>query len=124
MDNFEKTIREKGKCCISEKPLKDSKHINMVQLHIRASWKFPIWGNFITGEQNMAVAYVHDDSIVKGKLVSPVKFIVEFQGDEIIYHKIRRCKKCMCSDDDCSQCIIKTGQPCYWVKEDLCSACV
>jgi len=36
---------------------------------------------------------------------------------------IRRCRVCGCTDDDCSQCIEKTGKPCYWVEEDLCSAC-
>jgi hypothetical protein len=35
------------------------------------------------------------------------------------------CKKCGCTDNDCSQCIERTGQPCYWIDEnqDLCSAC-
>ena len=36
---------------------------------------------------------------------------------------IRKCRICGCTDDDCRQCIEKTGQPCYWVDEDLCSAC-
>lgn len=37
--------------------------------------------------------------------------------------KIRTCRVCGCTDNDCSQCIEKTGQPCHWVEEDLCSAC-
>lgn len=36
----------------------------------------------------------------------------------------RRCRNCGCTDLDCSQCIEKTGEPCSWVEEDLCSACV
>jgi hypothetical protein len=36
----------------------------------------------------------------------------------------RRCRICGCTDDDCRQCIEKTGEPCYWVEEDLCSACI
>jgi len=36
---------------------------------------------------------------------------------------VRRCRVCGCTDDDCRQCIEKTGEPCYWVEEDLCSAC-
>jgi len=36
----------------------------------------------------------------------------------------RRCRKCGCTDLDCRQCIKKTGRPCYWVDDDLCSACV
>lgn len=35
------------------------------------------------------------------------------------------CQICGCTDNDCSQCIEKTGYPCYWVddKNTLCSAC-
>jgi hypothetical protein len=36
----------------------------------------------------------------------------------------RRCRKCGCTEDDCSQCIKKTGFACTWVEQDLCSACV
>jgi ParB family transcriptional regulator, chromosome partitioning protein len=33
------------------------------------------------------------------------------------------CRVCGCTDDDCRQCIEKTGVPCHWVEPDLCSAC-
>lgn len=33
------------------------------------------------------------------------------------------CRICGCVDDDCRQCIERTGAPCYWIEEDLCSAC-
>lgn len=36
----------------------------------------------------------------------------------------RRCRVCGCTNDDCRQCIAKTGRPCYWVELDLCSACL
>jgi hypothetical protein len=36
---------------------------------------------------------------------------------------LEKCRVCGCTDLDCSQCIKKTGKPCYWVKDDLCSAC-
>ena len=35
----------------------------------------------------------------------------------------RRCRVCGCTEYDCSQCVAKTGSPCYWVEYDLCSAC-
>lgn len=38
--------------------------------------------------------------------------------------KRRRCRVCKCTDDDCRQCVEKTGAPCHWVEGDLCSACV
>ena len=36
----------------------------------------------------------------------------------------RTCRMCGCTDDDCSECIEKTGAHCHWVEPDLCSACV
>lgn len=40
------------------------------------------------------------------------------------FKKIARvCRVCQCTDDDCSQCVAKTGTPCHWVEPDLCSAC-
>lgn len=35
----------------------------------------------------------------------------------------KSCRICGCTDDDCTGCIERTGQPCYWVEADLCSAC-
>jgi hypothetical protein len=35
----------------------------------------------------------------------------------------RRCRVCGCTDDDCHRCTEKTGHPCHWVEDDLCSAC-
>lgn len=38
--------------------------------------------------------------------------------------KVRTCRACGCTDEDCRQCIEKTGVPCHWVADDLCSACL
>jgi hypothetical protein len=38
--------------------------------------------------------------------------------------KEQKCRVCGCTDDDCLQCVMKTGEPCHWVADDLCSACV
>lgn len=38
--------------------------------------------------------------------------------------KERACRKCGCTELDCSQCIEKKGYPCHWVEWDLCSHCV
>lgn len=35
----------------------------------------------------------------------------------------QKCRVCGCTDYDCRQCIERTGEPCYWVEPDLCSAC-
>ena len=34
-----------------------------------------------------------------------------------------QCRVCGCTDDDCTACYLKTGEPCYWAEPDLCSAC-
>jgi hypothetical protein len=119
--DFEKLLRQKGKCCITGKPLKDSKHINIIQLHMKASWEFPVWGNVITGERNMAIAYAHDEAIVNGILSGPVQFMIETRKGEIIYHPIRTCRQCGCREDDA--CIHPVHGNCSWVEEDLCSHC-
>ena len=36
---------------------------------------------------------------------------------------MRSCRRCGCTDEDCRGCIERTGEPCSWVTEDLCSAC-
>jgi len=35
----------------------------------------------------------------------------------------RKCRVCGCTEGDCRRCLEKTGMPCHWVEEDLCSAC-
>jgi hypothetical protein len=118
-------IKQNVRCCISGKPLVDSKHINMVQLHFKASWKFPVWGNILQKiPAEMAVAYVHDDVLDKdGTFSGPVKHAIEIDGEKITYHPVPTCRVCGCTDDHCPQCIKKTGNPCYWIEPDLCSAC-
>jgi hypothetical protein len=48
---------------------------------------------------------------------------LESEWDREDGREVRRCRVCGCTDDDCSGCIERTGKPCYWVEEDLCSAC-
>jgi hypothetical protein len=33
------------------------------------------------------------------------------------------CRECGCTDDDCRQCVRRTGRPCSWAEANLCSAC-
>ncbi len=37
--------------------------------------------------------------------------------------RMTACRMCGCTDDDCSDCVERTGSPCAWVEWDLCSAC-
>ena len=36
---------------------------------------------------------------------------------------VRSCRVCGRTEDDCSECVARTGEPCRWVGADLCSAC-
>lgn len=47
---------------------------------------------------------------------------------KVLAHVLRErgvevCEQCGCTDADCSQCIKRTGMPCFWVRPMLCSAC-
>lgn len=44
-------------------------------------------------------------------------------GLPLMASMVRACRVCGCTDQDCSGCIARTGQPCRWVAQDLCSAC-
>lgn len=35
-----------------------------------------------------------------------------------------RCRRCGCTDLDCTGCVERTGRPCHWAEPDLCSACL
>lgn len=35
-----------------------------------------------------------------------------------------KCRVCGCTEEDCSGCIARTGEPCRWAAPELCSACV
>lgn len=48
----------------------------------------------------------------------------EYENQDEDLDILRTCRICGCTDRDCRQCIEKTGSPCSWVAEDLCSACV
>jgi hypothetical protein len=35
----------------------------------------------------------------------------------------QKCRICGCTDENCIQCIVRTGLQCHWVAPNLCSAC-
>lgn len=43
--------------------------------------------------------------------------------DAVVPFVCRRCRVCGCTDENCQACVERTGSPCYWIAEDLCSAC-
>jgi hypothetical protein len=89
MMEWDEFTKKYGKCCITDKPLSNSTYLNMVQLNYLAAWKFPVWGNVISVEKNMAVAFVHDDCF-ENEYVGEVKYAVEYREDpqRLIYHPV------------------------------------
>ena len=49
--------------------------------------------------------------------------MVEIRDGEHPVAAENKCRVCGCTDDDCFCCIMHTGGPCYWIEDDLCSAC-
>lgn len=62
--------------------------VNLVELCLRATWKFPRGGNVLTGEDGRAIA-VCCDRCAEGRAgASLITKAVEFRGDEVIYHDV------------------------------------
>lgn len=36
---------------------------------------------------------------------------------------VPECRECRCTEFNCEQCVERTGAPCWWAGDDLCSAC-
>lgn len=60
----------------------------------------------------------------------PIEVIVpraEWDEAEALYHgplfDVKKCRVCGCTQENCRQCIDRTGEPCSWIEPDLCSAC-
>ena len=65
----------------------------------------------------------------------PAVSLIMTLGDETFKHYVviaqciigpqeRYCRVCGCTENDCEGCVHRTGNPCHWVEDDLCSACV
>ena len=64
--------------------------------------------------------YQGERRIWRQQVIDTIRTVVE-DGDNT---EEAYCEVCGCSDWNCSGCIEKTGEPCYWVRPGLCSACV
>lgn len=71
------------------------------------------------GASQQYIPFDPNDTTALNKAIEKAKQWI----DQDVNH-VRRCRVCGCTDHNCQQCIEKTGSPCYWVEDDLCSACV
>lgn len=89
--DLENVLMQKGKCCISNKPLATSPRLHLVQLACVAEWRFPVWGNLTTGQTDLALAVLHDDFVDgNGRPLDQVRYAIEIHGSEITYHEVSR----------------------------------
>ena len=96
--DFTEFLWKKGKCCICEDPLKDSKQINFAMLDKLTFWKFPGWGNIFAEKSGdrvsgRALAVVCDKCYhakKRGEPVGEIRFALEVTEEmkEIIYHPV------------------------------------
>lgn len=96
--DFSQFLQQNGRCCVCEKPLKDSKKINMGMLDKFITWESPGWGNVLAVKevdrlQRRALAVVCDicyDANVRKEPVGHIRFALEVDDamKEIIYHPV------------------------------------
>lgn len=88
--DFTEFYKANGKCCVSGKPMHDSKYMNMVATEFKVRWQYPRTGNLEAGIDGLAVAIIHDDCInpETGQTTEPIKWVVETTGEKIIYHPV------------------------------------
>lgn len=56
-------------------------------------------------------------------VIVPVLYPAVHLGRFPLFDGEPRCRVCGCTEVDCSDCTERTGQPCFWVEPDRCSAC-
>lgn len=76
---------DNGLCCNCKSPMKTSQNFNICQVKRKATWEFPVWGNLITGEHNMAIAFICDTCLAAER---PVMFVVEMRQNNLLYHPL------------------------------------
>jgi hypothetical protein len=74
-----------GKCCICCNDAKDAYAV--VMLDVLVPWKFPVWGNVLTGSMGKGIAIV----CLKCDSLRPdaeILFVIESANFKMIYHPI------------------------------------
>lgn len=91
-------------------------HVHVLALYVRS--RYPL-RRCLTADGTMP--YVDPPTEVRMQDMEKREF--RRRRRRLVAAGVRFCRKCLCTDDDCSGCIERTGEPCHWVEEDLCSAC-
>jgi hypothetical protein len=73
-------------------------------------------------ELDTAIAHIHAAELAQAASILR-RFAITLAVDGTRLE--RKCRGCGCTDNDCSNCIERTGRACSWVagEPDLCTAC-
>lgn len=88
-DEFTQKVRGKVKCCACGVTMQSSKHINLIALERKSTWKYPECGNVLTGEKSRASAIICDECL---KQNSEIKYAVEWDESltSVKYHDVNK----------------------------------
>ena len=75
--------------------------------------------HFVFGEDHKGVNRELLALSVQLRIAEALERLVELTEKPAYSH----CHQCGCTQEDCSQCIEATGEPCSWVTPYLCSRC-
>lgn len=137
-------VRQHVHCGVCGGSLQDSPTVNFKLIDRRPTWAEPLALNAATGNDHaLAVTctgcvFAEEPAIREAVEFHDPSPDDPFSVPEVRYHPVQdleelprylagpeaRCRVCGCTDDDCLDCILRTGEPCSWAEADLCSACV
>jgi hypothetical protein len=80
-------------------------------------------GYFVGAGKRLVILLAKDEPELMYKMASSICITMDEMVAAVEKRTVGVCRVCGCTDDDCRQCIEKTGVPCHWVEPDLCSAC-
>jgi activating signal cointegrator 1 len=95
--------------------------------------KLPDFGSITYGGHNISMGPREEafgdysDNRFAWQLTNPVAFPhpIPAKGSLNLWEpKIQVCVKCGCTENNCRQCIEKSGSPCHWAAPFLCSSCL
>lgn len=121
--------------CVCELNEREDRDITLVMLalaKIRGQILYLLWDQIFQRDTD---ALADALTVLSYRALSSIAARIEFRPDDLDGIRIelgrfktappvRTCRECGCTEDNCSQCVEKTGEPCTWIEADLCSACV
>ncbi len=124
-------INKKIVCCATGVPLTDCKFTNGLHTDLLATWRNPVITNVLSPHPPLAMGFVHDsvmEHIANGEGSKyPLKYVVEFEGNQVIYHPVEALLRYRPEDTQYINIlpndVLFQGSPCAGDLDCLCSRC-